>query len=124
MWDGHPFRSSKLLQVAFNYCIYKQTWAHCYVIIGNSSTPVQIVFLTENRGGHCKVIEMAALHLASLNGFNRSRLLSERQGEWLAALPKKSPLRFSMASEASIKILSEYRLGILLWGLEEMLFYF
>lgn len=47
MQDGHRIQNSKLLQVVYNYYIYKQSLARCYVIIGNSSAPVQIVFLKE-----------------------------------------------------------------------------
>lgn len=47
MQDSHQIQNSKLLQVVYNYCIYKQSLACCYVIIGNSSTAVQIVFLKE-----------------------------------------------------------------------------
>lgn len=45
MRDGHRIQNSKLLQVAYNDCIYKQSLARCYVIIGNSSDRYRLYFV-------------------------------------------------------------------------------
>lgn len=47
MRDGHRIQNSKLLQVAYNYCIYKQSLSSLLCDHWTFLEPVQIVFLTE-----------------------------------------------------------------------------
>lgn len=50
MWDSHQIQNSKLLQVPYNYCIYKQSLARCYIII---KTSLDCISYKENSAGLC-----------------------------------------------------------------------